>query len=183
MEPQSYAVVAYIRNHPLARFVEELRAELHPDHAHLPAHVTVLPPRVLRGSEQEAVARMDALCHGVTPFEVTMGEVASFMPTTPTVFIRVAEKAYRFRELHDLLNNNSLECSEQWPYMPHVTIVKTDSAAQAAHALEISQQRWMRYQGPLQVTFEEVTFVRAAGENRWDDLAGIHLGARLAFRK
>jgi len=179
MEPLSYAVVAYIRNHPLARFVEDLRAELHPPHAHLPAHVTVLPPRPLHGSEAEALARLEAHCRGVAPFEVTLGEVESFIPTTPTVFIRVAHAAYRLRELHDLLNANSLRFDEPWPYMPHLTIVKVDTPSAADQDLEISRQRWRRYHGPRSVTIEELTFVRSAGDNRWLDLAPVPLGAGL----
>ncbi len=145
MGPPFYAVVAYIRNHPLARFVEELRRELHPAHAHLPAHVTVLPPRELHGTEADALARLEDLTRPLAPFEVTMGEVESFIPATPTVFIRVAHAAYRLRELHDLLNVNALLFSEPWPYMPHVTIVKADLQAEADRALEISRQRWLRY--------------------------------------
>lgn len=175
MGPLSYAVVAYIRNHPLASFVEELRAELRPTHSHLPAHVTVLPPRPLHGSEGETIARLETLCRAVAPFDVTMGEVESFIPTTPTVFIRVAHAAYKLRELHDLLNENSLRSEEQWPYMPHVTIVKVDTQAEADEALEISRQRWMRYEGPRRITIERLTFVRSAGADRWTDLAPVPL--------
>lgn len=179
MGPQSYAVVAYIRDHPLARFVEELRGQLHPAHAHLPAHVTVLPPRSLHGSEAETQALLVDICRGVAPFDVTLGDVETFVPTTPTVFIRVAHAAYRLRELHDLFNINALCCSEQWPYMPHVTIVKVDDPAEAERDLEISRRRWQRYDGPRHITIDELTFVRSAGENRWIDLAPLYLGSSL----
>lgn len=99
--------------------------------------------------------------------------------STPTVFIRVAHAAYRLRELHDLLNANALHFEEQWPYMPHVTIVKVEGPAEADQDLEISRQRWLRYQGPRRVTIEELTFVRSAGEDRWIDLAPVPLGAGL----
>ena len=59
-DPQ-YALVAYVRNE-LGEFVENLRAELHPEHAHLPAHVSILPPRPLRGSESDAVEHLIQLC-------------------------------------------------------------------------------------------------------------------------
>src|SRR5437016_2822797 len=44
MQTRRYALVAYVRN-PVGEFVERLRQELHPDLPHLPAHLTVLPPR------------------------------------------------------------------------------------------------------------------------------------------
>ncbi len=52
-----YAVVAYVRS-PVGIFVEELRRELHPAHTHADAHLTVLPPRPLSGTEEQAVAAL-----------------------------------------------------------------------------------------------------------------------------
>src|SRR5579871_1139408 len=102
MGAPQYALVAYLRN-PVGEFVEALRRELHPAYAHLPAHITVLPPRTLGGSEAQALEFLEEACSGVAPFEVSLGDVESFAPTTHTVFIRVAFAAYRMRELHDRL--------------------------------------------------------------------------------
>lgn len=179
MQPLQYALVAYVTN-PVGRFVEDLRRELHPEHAHLPAHITVLPPRPLHGSEPEALELMERLCAQVQPFEVTLGEVASFIPVTPTVFLRVAHAAYRMRELHDLLNTEWLHCHEQWPYMPHLTIVKMPEVAQAQQALEVSRRCWDEYRGTRYVLVEQLTFVREGENNRWLDLAPVHLGRSLA---
>ena len=49
-QKQRYALVAYVRN-PVGEFVESLRRELHPELPHLAAHVTLLPPRFLAGTE------------------------------------------------------------------------------------------------------------------------------------
>jgi len=173
LSPQ-YALVAYVRN-ALGQFVEELRRELHPAHAHLPAHVTVLPPRLLLGSESEAVEMLREYCAPVKPFEVAMGEVASFVPTTPTVFLRVAHAAYRLRELHDLLNRDVLVCHEPLPYMPHVTIGKMDTMERAREVFEISSERWDHYLGPHRFQVEELSFVRGSG-CEWHDLATVTLG-------
>jgi len=127
MDPLQYAIVAYLRD-PVGEFVEGLRAEVQPKHAHLPAHISVLPPRALRGTEAEALESMEYVCQGIQPFEVSLGEVATFLPLTPTVFIRVAHAAYRMRELHDRLNVGPLHADEPWPYMPHLTIAKMDTA-------------------------------------------------------
>ncbi len=181
MEPRQYALVAYVTN-PVGRFVEELRRDLHPEHAHLPAHITVLPPRPLHGSEHEALELLSELCAEVEPFEVVMGEVESFIPVTPTVFIRVAHAAYRLRELHDRLNTSLLHCHEQWPYMPHLTIVKMPEAQQAEAALETSRARWGRFSGSHRILVEQLTFVREGPDNRWVDLAPIPLGRKFASR-
>jgi 2'-5' RNA ligase len=170
-----YAVVAYIKN-PLGHFVEDLRRELYPEHAHLPAHVTVLPPRRLHGTEAEAVQSLQQHSARFSSFEVRMGEVESFCPTTPTVFLRVASSAHRFRDLHDDLNTGPLRCEEQWPYMPHLTIVKMPELTQADHALIKSRESWSHFSGSRSARIEELTFVREGADNHWIDLATIRLG-------
>src|SRR5512138_1322954 len=141
MDRQQYALVAYVRN-SVGEFVENLRRELHPSHPLWPAHISILPPRLLQGTEGEAKDIIEHVCGAVEPFEVLLGEVASFTPVTPTVFIRLAHGGYRMRELHDLLNVDALQGEEPWPYMPHLTIVKVDTAEQAVSALARARQRW-----------------------------------------
>jgi hypothetical protein len=94
--------------------VEDLRRELHPVHAHLPTHVTVLPPRPLNGTEDEALAMLRETSTRVAPFQVELGDVESFLPITPTVFIRVSHAGYRMRELHDLLNRCPLATTNRF---------------------------------------------------------------------
>src|SRR5437016_3371357 len=144
MQTRRYALVAYVRN-PVGEFVEHLRRELHPELPHLPAHLTVLPPRCLQGGELLALAMLEEVCSQVNPFEITLGDVETFVPVTPTVFIRVAHAAYRMRELHDLLNVNGLACNEEWPYMPHLTIVKMGAEDQAQNAYRVARTRWAEF--------------------------------------
>lgn len=180
MIPQrQYALVAYIKD-AVGEFVEGLRSELHPAHAHLPAHITILPPRCLQGPESDALPIVERIAQKTSPFEVSLGDVENFMPKTPTVFIRVAFAAYRLRELHDKLNTGVLAYDEQWPYMPHLTIVKVDTLNDAACALEIARQRWARFTQPRKVVIEELTFVRQGNDsNTWIDIAPFPLGKNL----
>ena len=168
-----YSAVAYVRS-PVGSFVEELRRELHPAHTHADAHLTVLPPRPLRGSEQQALGVLSEVCQTVVPFEITMGDVESFVPITPTVFLRVARGAYRMRELHDQLNQGALAYEEPWPYMPHLTIVKTDTVEEALKAEVIARQRWRANAGTRTVRIDSLTFVKGNGE-RWLDLETVRL--------
>src|SRR5438093_210409 len=87
-DPLRYALVAYVRN-PVGEFVEKLRRELHPELPHLAAHLTILPPRALQSTEPAAREVLEEVCSGVEPFEVTLGDVETFVPVTPTVFMRV----------------------------------------------------------------------------------------------
>ena len=169
-----YAVVAYVRS-PVGSFVEELRRELHPSHTHADAHITILPPRTLNGSAQQALDQLQSECQALPAFDVVMGDVETFVPVTPTVFLRVARGAYRLRELHDKLNREALNFKEPWPYMPHLTIAKMDTIDEAGKVLEIARQRWQVYEGPRTVRIESLTFVKGMGE-RWLDVAETPLG-------
>jgi len=178
MPPLQYALVAYVKT-PVGEFVERLRGELHPALSHLPSHLTVLPPRRLQGTEEEARQVVESVCRQASPFEVVMGEVETFLPVTPTVFIRVAHAAYRLRELHDQLNNNALRAEEPWPYMPHLTIVKMADEKQAEQAYRLARDRWAEFAGSRRVPVQDLTFVREDKLNCWVDLAELHLGRRL----
>jgi len=176
MNASLYALVAYVRS-PLGEFVENLRRGLHPEHPDLPAHITILPPRRLLGSEMEAYELISDVCSKVDPFEVALGDVESFIPATPTIFIRVAHAAYRLRELHDHVNAGPLYSEEQWPYMPHLTIIKLSDATQGERALETARQLWAEHDGSRRILIDEVTFVRGGKDlYTWEDLAPIPLG-------
>ncbi len=168
-----YALVAYIHQE-LGQFVEDLRAEVHPAHAHLAAHVSILPPRPMSGSEAKSIEMLRRRCSEVQPFDIEFGEVESFIPTTPTVFIRVAHAAYRLRELHDSLNIDGLSYAEPLVYMPHLTIAKLDSIERATEVFDMSVERWRQYKGTRRARIEGLTFVKGH-DCYWQDLEEVSL--------
>jgi 2'-5' RNA ligase len=173
MPGSRYALVSYVRG-PVGEFVENLRRELHPSMAHMPAHLTILPPRELARSEASALEYLEEACSRVIPFDVELGDVETFLPTTPTVFIQVKRAAYRMRELHDQLGIK-LCCNESWPYIPHLTIVKTELDEEAQRALTLARERWTQFKGKHQVHLDELMFVRES-DGQWQDLASVPLG-------
>jgi 2'-5' RNA ligase len=180
MQKPRYALVAYVRS-PAGEFVENLRRELHPDLPLLAAHLTILPPRPLHGSESDALQLLERICGGEEPFEVTLGSVETFVPVTPTIFIRVEGGASCMCELHRKLDTEVLQFSEEWPYIPHLTIAKM-SAEQAQDAYEVARQLWETYNGSRRILLERLTFVREESPNCWVDLAPVLLGPRLVSR-
>jgi hypothetical protein len=181
MQTGRYALVAYLKS-PAGEFVENLRRELHPDLPHMPAHLSILPPRPLRGSESAARQVLERICGEEEPFEVTLGCVETFIPVTPTVFIRIDAAAARMCELHQKLNTAELQYQEEWPYIPHMTIVKMGSEPPAQAAFEMARERWQNYSGSRRILLERLTFVREDSPNCWVDLAPIQLGRRLVSR-
>jgi 2'-5' RNA ligase len=173
MDGLVYAVVAYVRN-SVGMFVEELRRELHPAHTHADAHLTILPPRPLSGSGQEALKLLAEVTQTVSRFEVSLGDVETFAPVTPTVFLRVARGAYHMRELRERLNRDAFFFKEPWPYMPHLTIAKMDSLKDAEKILEAARRRWQAYTGPRTVSIDSLALVKGSGE-RWVDVSTLPL--------
>ena len=178
--PMLFAVVAYLKGE-LAEWVESLRAELHPKHAHLPSHITILPPRMLTGSESDAMEWMTEKCDTVEPFDVVMGDVESFLPTTPTIFLRVAHAAYKIRELHDRMNGGPLACDEELPFIPHLTIAKMETDEIARRVYEKARDRWDHYEGSHRARIEMLSFVRGR-DAKWTDLGLVSLRPKAVRR-
>ncbi|HEY6766095.1 MAG TPA: 2'-5' RNA ligase family protein [Candidatus Sulfotelmatobacter sp.] len=170
--------MAYVRS-PVGEFVENLRRQLHPDLPQMAAHVTLLPPRLLSGTEASALQTLETICGLAEPFDVDLGDVETFVPTTPTVYIRLTTGSARMRELHEELNTQSLAFNEEWPYIPHMTIAKVAAEPSAKEAFCVATEHWSRYTGSRRIRLERLTFVREATQNCWVDLAPVTLGAKL----
>jgi len=108
--------------------------------------------------------------------------VETFIPVTPTVFVRVANGAQRMRELHSQLNTKALACEEQWLYLPHLTIVKMSNEEQAQKAYHVARQRWSKFEGTRCISMKDLTFVREVDQNHWIDIAPVPLGRHLVPR-
>jgi len=185
MQKLRYALVGYVTG-AAGEFVESLRRELHPDLPHLAAHLTILPPRPLQGSETSALQVLERICGEEEPFEVSLGGVGTFIPVTPTVYIRVDDAAARMCELHRRLNVEALAFHEEWPYIPHLTIAKMGGEPAAQTACETARGRWAEYAGSRRILLEKLTFVREdvreGTHNCWVDLAPVLLGRALVSK-
>jgi 2'-5' RNA ligase len=175
-----HALVAYISN-SVGQFVEDLRRELHPPTAHMAAHLTILPPRELSGSENSALQFLEDACRHVEPFDVNLGEVTTFMPVTPTIFIQVTGGAARMRELHDQFSTSALCCPENWPYIPHLTIAKMEREQQVPEAFAVARERWSHFPDQRQILVTELMFVRENGDD-WQDVALLPLSGPITQR-
>ncbi len=181
MRPSRYGLVAYVKD-PVRGFIQSIRQELHPNLPHLAAHLSLLPPRCLNGDEASAQALIEDVCNQIEPFEVSLGEVETFIPVTPTVFIRVAHAAFLMTELHRRLNTGVLAFEEPWPFLPHLTIVKMSAEDEAQEAYRIASRRWSEFEGSRSIQVDQLTFVREEASNEWVDLAEIPLGRPLLKR-
>ena len=187
MEARQYAVVSYLTG-PLAEFAERLRAELAPDQAHLRAHITALHPRplslaaspTLEGGTQEcelaARALIDQLCAQLAPIRISLGEVLTFAPAHPTVYLPVEDGARHLRYLNSLLKAEPLNAPDTWEYVPHLTLATLQDNAASARASQTATERWRAYRGSREFLIEELSLVREDSPNHWLDLHTANLG-------
>jgi len=178
---QRYGVVAYVTA-PVGQFVEHLRRELRPSLPRSEAHLTILPPRSLHVPEAEALAALQPVCEQTRPFQIVLGDVTTFLPGTPTVFVGVGEGADRMGELHRTLNTGALASKETWPYVPHLTIVRMETPEQALSVVPTARLRWQGYEGTRSVQVTELAFVREEEDLTWVDLGRFALTPSLAQR-
>ena len=75
-----------------------------------------------------------------------------------------------------------LAAQEEWPYMPHLTIVKLSSEELAQQAYIFARDRWAVFAGSRHIPVSELTFVREEDQNHWVDVAGIRLGRSIVKR-
>lgn len=174
------AVVCYL-NGDLAKFAETLRSQLAPEQSHLRAHITLLPPRLIKthadGAHAAATEALRSAGLQLAPLRISLDHVESFLPLHPTVYLRVHHGARHLRSIYETLNSGDFAVDDPWPYMPHLTLATLPDARQTRAALAQAEQHWQRYQGEREFTLTEMTLVREDTPEHWTDIETILWGA------
>lgn len=164
----SFALVSYIPD-PLGKFLDDLRRELVPG-CKPHAHVTMLPPRPLGGSPEQAWQQILDYSNPQGAFELELTEVSIF-PITNVVYIELGRGRERLMDWHRALNQGVLRFTEPFPYHPHVTLAQEIDASAAVEIGERAKAAWAEFRGPRRYLVEEVTLVQCTVNNEWLDLA------------
>lgn len=162
-----YALVSYIQN-PLGGFLDELRLQLAPN-CQPHAHVTVLPPRPLKGLETEAKAELRRLAAEFHAFEVKLGDVELFQ-TTDVIYLEVERGAAELRRMHRILNVGAVQFQEPYDFHPHITIAQYIPKESVGETLKRARELWDRWSGRTSFTVEELSFVQNQENHGWVDL-------------
>jgi 2'-5' RNA ligase len=174
----SFALVSYLPE-PLAGFLDRLRAELVAE-CRAKAHVTVLPPRPLLTSLDEAWRELVDSIHDFQPFRVELGRVEVF-PVTQVLYLPVIAGHAELKHLHHALNKGCLHFEEPFTYHPHVTLAQELEPDQVAAAVDLAAARWREFVHARCFTVDRLTFVQNTLENRWMDLHGCALSSKVAI--
>src|SRR6266581_4458294 len=138
----SFALVSYLPE-PLAGFFDGLRRELVPD-CHAKAHVTVLPPRSISCSPEEAWEKLREDLQDFSPFPLGLGEIRMF-PLTQVVYVSVGLGYRELERMHAALNRGRFQFIEPFDYHPHVTLAQDLPPDQAGQVFELVRRRWSEF--------------------------------------
>jgi 2'-5' RNA ligase len=170
----SFALVSYLPE-PVAGFFDNLRREL-VSGCHAKAHVTVLPPRPLSCSPEEAWETLKENLQDFSAFQLELGEIRIF-PITQVVYVSVGHGYRELERMNTALNRGQLQFVEPFHYHPHLTLAQDLQPDEVSQVFEIARRRWREFAHPRDFTVDRLTFVQNTLENRWQDLAGCALSS------
>jgi len=173
----SFALVSYLSD-PLAAFLDRLRRELVPK-CRAKAHITVLPPRTLQGTCEEAWQELRRDLRDFEPFRVELGAVKVF-PVSRVIHVSVTAGHRELERMHGALNIGRVAFEEPFPYHPHITLAQELAPEDQAAAFELCKSRWCEFSGSRGFMVDQLTFVQNTLDDRWIDLAGCALASRVA---
>ena len=169
----SFALIAYVPE-PLAGFLDRLRQELVPN-CFVRAHVTLLPPRSLSSSPEEAWEAIRAQAAQCAPFEIELAAIDVF-PVSDVIYIQVTAGCEKLNQLHEAMNVNGLTSQEEFRYQPHVTLAQDLKPDQVDELVRVARSRWAECPYPRSFRMEKVFFVQNTRGNEWVDLGECELG-------
>ena len=96
-----YACVILPLSGSLARAVRDARSASLPPGIEVPTHITVLPPwRATAGEINALLAHTATVGETCSPFEVSSGEIGTFEPISPVVYLNIARGRESIFRLH-----------------------------------------------------------------------------------
>lgn len=167
-----FALVSYLPD-PLGKFLDWLRLRLVPQ-CRPHAHVTVLPPRPIHGTAEEAAAEIKSLAVNFQPFEIKLGRVQMF-GVTKVIYIEIERGEQELRAMHDEFNHGVVYYDEPFEFHPHITIGQCLPPDQVDEIFERAQKLWDEWKGATSFSVEKVSFVQNTEQNVWLDISQIPL--------
>ena len=167
-----FALVSYIPD-PLGRFLDELRLQLDPD-CKPHAHVTILPPRPLCGTAEQAVRNLRRLSKQFAPFSIRLGEVAKF-DISDVIYIKLASGQPELRNMYEAMNCGPCEYSERFRYSPHITLAQNLPKEKVQRTLDMAVAAWQDWNQVRSFRVEALSFVQNMNGAKWVDLDHITL--------
>ncbi len=142
-----------------------------PDVERIPPHITLIPPVNVRDVDLEGVlATLRDIAAAVAPFTVVLGPTATFLPTSPTLYLEVSGALEGLTQLREALHAGPFDRPSLRPFVPHVTLrnpAPPDVLERARDTLTAFRTT---------ATFDRVTVLEETGRV-WRPLADVSFGA------
>ncbi len=167
-----YAVVAYVTG-PLGAFVEEFRRETDPS-CDLRAHLTLLPPRLLRGASS-ARKWIEEKVRTIRAFEIEVGGVDAF-ELTRVVYLAVEAGTGEVERVNRALDSGPLSFTQPYPFLPHITLAQETNGNRFQEVIESARRQWADYPHPRRFRIDRLTVVENTAAGDWVDLVEFRLG-------
>jgi len=121
---------------PLATRLREARGCFEDEDAHIPPHITLIPPLALDAAHLPKVRdHLAATIKPRRPFKVHLHSTGSFRPVSPTVFVRVEQGAPDCAALEADVRAGPLTYQAGFDFCPHVTLAHQVDEATLNRAL------------------------------------------------
>ena len=105
--------------------------------AKIPTHITLVPPTEISAETLEDVeTHLEAAADEVASFSVHRRGTGTFRPTSPVVFVSLAEGISQCEKLAEVVRRGPLEMDLAFPFHPHVTIAHHLSDEQLDQAFD-----------------------------------------------
>jgi 2'-5' RNA ligase len=122
---------------PWAGELQRLRASFgDPLAKAIPTHVTLAPPIEVGDSLDKVERHLSDVAAATSPFPLHLRGTATFRPTSPVVFIALAEGISACELLAEAIREGPLHQDLAFPYHPHVTVAHDIDEAALDRAFE-----------------------------------------------
>lgn len=152
----SFALVSYIPD-PLGSFLHGLRQAL-PGEDNPQPHITILPPRPLKLPVVAASQQAQNILLQFPAFEVQLSKVRCF-PGTNVLYLDVGLGNQLLHDLHTALCAGELDCSEEFEFLPHLTLGGPVASAELPTIWRQAEKAWYLSTSPRSFLCDEVVFL------------------------
>jgi 2'-5' RNA ligase len=170
-----FALVSYIAD-PLGKYLDNFRLRLDPG-CKPHAHVTILPPRILCGTPEQAVAGIRQLAPEFEPLTVRLGEIGKF-PVSNVIYIEISAGREALIEMFRAMNSGAAAFREDFPYHPHITLAQPVPGQDVQALLEDARREWKACPYDRAFRVDTLSFVRSHDRCCWTDIEDIPLRRR-----
>lgn len=89
----------------------------------MPTHITLLPPTPMSPRAAGNLAQsLESALSDIEPFEVTLGPVGTFRPTSPVVFLHASATGQQLFTLEERVRQITNEPQSRHEFVPHCTL-------------------------------------------------------------